>query len=148
MQFVDMLNHTGFTVSWKKAMQVLYDRMIKMKENIKKLTPTDIAIKLLMDNINIYKGKRKHLRIFKELTASMWNFTGRAVVTPFLTEKVEEQLQNRHDSCKSQKDVLKIDASDILSNEKSEDVVFEKYRLLLIVSNGQSIICLIVKEFK
>ena len=53
MRFVELLNHVGLTVSWKKVMQVLDQRMIKMKEKIKKLTPTDIAIILLMDNINI-----------------------------------------------------------------------------------------------
>ena len=58
----------------------------------------------------------------------MWNFTGRAIIILFLSEKVKEQLQNRCDSCKSQKDVLKIDAADILYDENSEDnVVFEKY---------------------
>ena len=129
MRFVGMLNHIGLTVSWNKAMQVLDDRMIKTKENIKKLTPTDIAIILLMDYIYIYKGKRKHLRIFKEFTPSMWNFTGRAVIIPFLSDEVKKQIQDKDDSCKSQKDVLKINASDILYNEKSEDdVIFEKYR--------------------
>ena len=42
------LNHMGLTVSWKKAMQVLDDRMVKMKEHVKKLTPTDIGIIVLM----------------------------------------------------------------------------------------------------
>ena len=46
-------------------MQALDERMVKRKEHVKKLTPTDIAIIVLMDNINIYKGNRKHLRIFK-----------------------------------------------------------------------------------
>ena len=68
MRFVGMLNHIGLTVSWKKAMQVLDDRNGRNEEHIKKLTSTDIPIILLMDNINIYKGKRKHLRIFKEFT--------------------------------------------------------------------------------
>lgn len=58
MRFVGMLNHIGLTVSWKKAMEVLDDRMVKMQEHIKELTPTDVAIILLMDNINIYKGKK------------------------------------------------------------------------------------------
>ncbi|CAB4032914.1 Hypothetical predicted protein [Paramuricea clavata] len=93
-RFVELLNHVGLTVSWKKAMQVLDQRMIKMKEKIKKLTPTDIAIILLMDNINIYKGKRKHLRIFKEITPSMWNFTGRAIIIPFVSDNVKMQLKS------------------------------------------------------
>ena len=56
MRFIEMLNHIGLTVSWKKAMQVLDERMVKMKEHVKKLMPTDISIIILMDNINIYKG--------------------------------------------------------------------------------------------
>ena len=49
---------------------VLDDRMDKMKAHVKEITPTYIAIILLMNNINIYKGKHKHLRIFKEITPS------------------------------------------------------------------------------
>ena len=45
-------------------MQVLDTRMEKMMDHIKEVTPKDIAIILLMDNINICKGKRIHLRIF------------------------------------------------------------------------------------
>ena len=85
-RFIGMLNHIGLTVSWQKAMDVLDDRMDKMKAHVKEITPTDVAIILLMDNINIYKGKRKHFRIFKEITPSMWNFTGRAFIIPFLSE--------------------------------------------------------------
>ena len=125
MRFVEMLNHIGLTVSWKKAMQVLDERMVKMKEHVKKLTPTDIAIIVLMDNINIYNGKRKHLRIFKELTPSMWNFTGRALIIPYVSDDVKKQMQTKDEMCKSQKNVLKIDYKDILYNEKNkEDKVF------------------------
>ena len=129
MRFVEMLNHIGLTVSWKKAMQVLDERMVKMKEQVKKLTPSDIAIIVLMDNINIYKGKRKHLRIFNELTPSMWNFTGRAFIIPHISDDVRKQMQNKEEMCQSQKDVLKIDHRDILYNGKSkEDKVFEEYK--------------------
>lgn len=135
MRFVGMLNHIGLTVSWKKAMEVLDDRMVKMQEHIKELTPTDVAIILLMDNINIYKGKKKHLRLFKELAPSMWNFTGRALVIPFLSDSVKLQMQNKEYISQSQKDVLKLDCSDILYNaENEEDKVFEKYSDYYILS--------------
>ena len=101
MRFVGMLNHIGLTVSWKKAMQVMDDRMKKMQQHIKQLTPPDIAIILLMDNINIYKGKQKHLRIFKEFTPSMWNFTGRAVIIPFLSEYVKSKMHNKKEATES-----------------------------------------------
>ena len=109
-------------------MQALDDRMKKMQPHIKNLTPTDIAIILLMDNINIYEGKRKHLGILKESTPSMWNFTGRAVIIPFLSEDIKTKMQNKKEATESQKDVLKLGPSDILYNKDNEqDKVFESY---------------------
>ena len=131
MRFVEMLNHIGLTVSWKKAMQVLDERMVKMKEQVKKFTPSDIAIIVLMDNIKIYKGKRKHLRIFNELTPSMWNFTGRAFIIPYISDDVKKQMQNKEEMCQSQI-VLKIDHRDILYNGKSKEDQLAK----AIISSG------------
>ena len=129
MRFVNVLNHVGFTVIWKTAMEVLDERMQKMQDHIKKLTPVDTAIILLMDNINIYKGKRKHLRIFKELTTAMWNFTGRALLIPHLSESVKAKLQKEELCLKSQKDVLALSPQDILySKDNEQDIVFEKYK--------------------
>ena len=134
-RFVGMLNHIGLTVSWQKAMQVLDNRMEKMTDHIKELTPTDIAVILLMDNINIYKGKRKRLRIFKELTPSMWNFTGRAIIIPFVSESVKLHTKNKEDMCQSQKDVLKLNCSDVLYSAKNkDDKIFENYKDYYILS--------------
>ena len=132
MRFVEMLNHIGLTVSWKKAMQVLDERMVKMKEQVKKLTPSDIAIIVLMDNINIYKGKRKHLRIFNELTPSMWNFTGRAFIIPYISDEVRKQMQNKEEMCQSPKDVLKTDHRDILYNGKVRKIKYLRSIRILI----------------
>ena len=129
MRFVNVLNHVGFTVSWKTAMEVLDERMQKMQDHIKKLTPVDTAIILLMDNINIYKGKRKHLRIFKELTPAMWNFTGRALLIHHLSESVKAKLQKEELCLKSQKNVLALSPEDIVySKDNEQDIVFENYK--------------------
>ena len=88
-----------------------------------------------MDNINIYKGKRKHLIIFKELTPSMLNFTGQAIIIPFLSEEVKSQMKSKEHMSQNQKDVLKLNASDILYSAKSEDgALFEKYKDYYILS--------------
>ena len=116
-------------------MQVLDNRMDKMTDHIKELTPTDIAIILLMDNINICKGRRKHLRTFKELTPSMWNFTGRAIIIPFVSELVKQHTNKKEDMCQSQKDVLKLNSSDVLYSAKNkDDKIFEKYKDYYILS--------------
>ena len=67
--------------------------MLKMKHQIKKVTPIDLPIILLMDNIHIYKDKSKHLRIFKQITPSMWNFTGQALIIPELSHDTKALLQ-------------------------------------------------------
>ena len=79
----------------------------------------------------MYKGKRKHLRIFKELTPFMWNFTGRAIIIPFLSESVQLQMRKKEDMCQPQKDVLKLDYSEILYSAKDKDnKVFERYKII------------------
>ena len=116
-------------------MQVLDNRMEKMTDHIKELALTDIAIISLMDNINIYKGKRKHLGIFKELMPSMWNFTGRAIIIPFVSESVKLHTKNKEDTCQRQKDVLKLNCSDVLYSARSkDDKIFDKYKDYYILS--------------
>ena len=41
---------------------------------------------LLMDNINMYRGKKRHDRLLKDIGPKMWNFTGRAAVIPDLSD--------------------------------------------------------------
>jgi hypothetical protein len=100
---------------------------------LKKL-PTDIAVILLMDNINIHKGKHKHLRIFKEITPSMWNFTGRAFIISLLSEMVKMKMGNKEDMCQSQRDAPKLTYSDIFYSSKNKDKLFEKYKDYYVLS--------------
>ena len=79
-RFIGMLNHVGLTVSWLTAMNFFDAQKRKLEENIRSITPVDVPILLLMDNINMYRGKRKHLRLFKSMGPTMWNFTPQAVL--------------------------------------------------------------------
>ena len=86
---------------------------------------------LLMDNINIYKGKRKHLRIFKQITSSMQNFTGRALIIRELSHETKALLDKVSCCLESQTDVLKLDPMGI---SYSPDEVFEQYKDYYILS--------------
>ena len=77
-----MLNHLGLTVSWRKAMDFFDKRSNKQQEEITQLTPAGVPVILLIDNINIYQGKKKHLRLFKSIGPTMWNFTAQALLIP------------------------------------------------------------------
>jgi hypothetical protein len=79
-RFIGMLNHLGLTVSWRKAMDFFNKRSKKQEKEVTQLTPAGVPVILLIDNINIYRGKRKHLRLFKSLGPTMWNFTAQAVL--------------------------------------------------------------------
>ena len=135
MRFINMLNHLGLTVVWKTLMELLDLRMVKMQDNIKRLTQEDIAIFLLMDNINIYKGKRRHLRIFKQVVPCMWNFTGRAIIIPHMSQKTVNLLSREDQVLKSQKDVLTLKPDDILySTDNDQDKVFDNFVDLYILA--------------
>ena len=52
---------------------------------------------LMIDNINIYRGKRKHSRLFKSAGPTMWNFTGQAVLIPNVDGM--DKVLNDKESC-------------------------------------------------
>ena len=62
-RMIEMLNHLGLTVSWQKAMKLFDNKMKSQQSDRTKITPDNVPVMLLIDNINIYRGKRKLLRI-------------------------------------------------------------------------------------
>jgi len=53
-----------------------------MLELLRKKIPLEWPVMLIFDNINIYKGHSRHIRLKKSTVPSMWNFTVRAVLKP------------------------------------------------------------------
>ena len=83
-RFITMLNHLGLTFSWKNFVDYL-DKQLQHKEEVLKSRFKELLpVIIMMDNINMYQGKRKHLRLFKYVGPKMWNFTGRGVFFPNL----------------------------------------------------------------
>ena len=62
----------------------LDERLKQFPETLSEKCSTTSPVILLMDNINLYRGTRRHLRLFKSLGPKMRNFTGRPAVIPNL----------------------------------------------------------------
>lgn len=74
-------------------MAYLEKRCQHLPEIIKAKFPEDRPVILLLDNINLYRGNKRHHRLFKVLGPKMWNFTGRAALVPNLSG-IEDLLHN------------------------------------------------------
>ena len=55
-------------------MNFLDERLSNFSEIIENKFPTKQPVILLMDNINMYRGKNRHDRLYKSLGPKMWNF--------------------------------------------------------------------------
>ena len=106
-----MFNHLGLTVSWEKAMKFFDSRRMKQEKDIASLTPADIPVILMIDNINIYWGKQKY---FKSHGPKMWNFTAQAVLIPN-TEDIKEILKDKESSLSPKGSATKMKPKDIFS---------------------------------
>ena len=73
----------------------------------------------MFDNVNMYRGKHKHLRLFKPAGPGMWNFTCQAILVPDMTG-LEENLQHESTCLQPQKPVLEIDLSEIFVEADQE----------------------------
>ena len=72
-----------------------------------------LPIMLLMDNINMYRGKKRHDRLFKEIGPKMCNFTGRAAVIPDVSS-IADLLSCKETTTESQTDIADLQFEDIL----------------------------------
>ena len=111
MRFITMLNKLGLTVSWDKAMSFLDIRKVKQVDEIKRLTPLETPVILMFDNVNMYRGKYKHL--------NLWNFTCQAILVPDMTG-LEENIQHESTCLQPQKPVVEIYPSEIFVEADQE----------------------------
>ena len=65
-----------------------------------------------MDNVNIYRGKKRHLRLFKSLGPKMWNFTVRGAIIPDISE-IEELMTCKETATMPQTDISQVKAEDL-----------------------------------
>jgi hypothetical protein len=66
-------------------MSYLDKRLSQFQDLIDECAPVSKPVILLLDNINLYHGNRRHHRLFKILGQNMWNFTVRGLLIPDLS---------------------------------------------------------------
>ena len=98
----------------------------KMKR-VSACTPQEMPLLLLMDNVNMYRGNKRHHRLFKAYGSNMWNFTVRGLLIPNL-EGIEEFLMSKETACASQHDVTDFKLWDIsLERNKEHNELWNKH---------------------
>ena len=68
------------------------------------------------DNINIHKGRARHIRLKGRTVPIMWNFTGKVVIKPE-TEMINHLFEDSKTASKSQKLLENLKLEDILLGE-------------------------------
>jgi hypothetical protein len=70
-----------------------------------------------MDNINLYRGRRRHLRLLKSMGPKMWNFTGRAAIIPD-TQDIQDLLLCQKTATLPKADISTVNAESIPLGKK------------------------------
>ncbi|KAK3745448.1 hypothetical protein QZH41_016246 [Actinostola sp. cb2023] len=117
-QFINMLNAIGLSLHWDSLMKHLDERLDNFQGIINTKFPKSSPVIILMDNINMYKGRKRHYRLFKTLSPKMWNFTGRGAIVPNL-EGIEHLLQCSSTAVNSQIDFEDLVADNILLEDNA-----------------------------
>lgn len=126
-RMINTLNKCGLTVHWDTLMNFL-DKQLKAKmKHVATLTPQEMPLLLLMDNVNIYQGNKRHHRLFTMYGDNMWNFTVRGMIVPYL-EGLEELFSSKETAAESQYDVKEFTFKDIsLENNQEHHDLWNKH---------------------
>jgi hypothetical protein len=111
-KMVNMLNKIGLTVHWDTMMNFLDKQLVVNEKYVQSRTPLNMPLLLPMDNVNIYRGKQHHHRLFKAYQENMWNFTGQGILIPNI-DGIEDLFLCEDTSLESQHDVIKFTSDDI-----------------------------------
>lgn len=96
--YIIELNEAPFSCS----MTYLDKRLDQYQDLIDGCAPPSVPVILLMDNINLYHGNRRHHRLFKVLGPKMWNFTVRGLLVPKIAT-IEHLFQSKETAEESQR---------------------------------------------
>ena len=101
---INTLNKCGLTVHWDTLTNFLESQLEEKRSKVKALTPSDMPLILLMDNVNIFRGNKQHHRLFKVCGDRMWNFTVSGILRPNL-DGLEELFSSQEIAVDSQHDI-------------------------------------------
>ena len=117
MIYVQSTNIAYFSVNF------LDKRSEQMGKSVLQRCNDSKPVILLMDNINMYRGRKRHDRLFTEVGPKMWNFTGCAAIIPDLTD-VEDLLTRKETTTCPQIDMSSLTVEDILLGGKTNSYVY------------------------
>jgi hypothetical protein len=92
-------------------MSYLDNRLNDFQTLIDDRAPASKPVMLLLDNINLYHGNRRHHRLFNLLGPKMWNFTVRGLLVPNVDE-VEDLLKSKETAEEPQHSLKDVKAQD------------------------------------
>ena len=87
-------------------------RLDSFDDIVIKEAPLVTPVILLMDNINMYRGHKRHQRLFKVLGPKMWNFTVRGAIIPNC-EGIQHLLKDPTMFEQPQKDLILLKAEEL-----------------------------------
>ena len=90
----------------------LDQRKTKLPSIIEDKCPISTPVILLMDNINLYRGRKRHFRLSKSMGPNMWNFTVRGAIIPDISE-ITDLITEKETATMPQSDISSIKVKDL-----------------------------------
>ena len=94
-------------------MNYLDKRLDNSQRLIDEKFPSKAPVIMLIDNVNMYRGTRRHERLVRLLGPKMWNFTVRAALLPRIDD-IEHYFQDLASYTQPQLPITDLKAEDIL----------------------------------
>ena len=101
------------------------DKRLEMSQQlINETFHTDMPVIMLIDNVNMYRGRRRHDRLVRMLGPKMWNFTFRGLFIPDLL--TIEHLFKQKETAEEAQSSGKITAWDTFIGKQQSNVQYSK----------------------
>ena len=104
-----MLHKTGFCLHWDTLMAYLDKQIENVKKTSKSKFSMEVPLIALMDNIDVYRNKARHERLFKKFGPKLCNFTGLGALVPN-ESGIEHLFSDKETALESQ--ILLLELSD------------------------------------
>ena len=104
-------SHLTLCVNTFYSMSYLDSRLNDFQTLIDDCAPASKPVMLLLDNINLYHGNRRHHRLFNLLGPKMWNFTVRGLLIPNV-DGIEDLFNSKETAEEPQRSLKEVKAQD------------------------------------
>ena len=120
----------NFVIFFSARMKFLDERLDNFSEIIENKFPTKQPVILLMDNINMFRGKHRHDWLYKSLGPKMWNLQVQALLPNLVG--IEDLFQAEETCTQRQRPVQELVIKDVLIGKILEfiEAIFSSEKLL------------------